>query len=166
MKGANWVNWVGFTFGWRYASAGMIRWIFGGEPGARLDLSDEKRYELQMQAASKISNKKDQEFFNDEDFVRLFLRGAREAYGQGFEAMTQDGKLMCLDWGFRIEDIRPDLPVQLWYGKQDTHVPLNHGVQIAARLGARAQLNVRDETHASLWVNTMKEAMEGIVKAA
>jgi pimeloyl-ACP methyl ester carboxylesterase len=164
MKGANWINWIGFTFGWRWASPWAVRWVFGGEPAARLDLSDEERYRLQMKAAANITNEKDQEFFKDESFVSLFLRGAREAYGQGFEAMTQDGKLMCLDWGFRIEDIRPHIPFQLWYGNQDTHVPLRHGVQIAARLGDKAQLNVRDETHASLWVNTMEEAIQGILE--
>lgn len=164
MKGANWVNWVGFTFGWRYARPWAIRWMFGSDPGARLDLSDEKRYELQMRAVPKIKNKKDLEFFNDSNFVRLYLRGARESYAQGWEPLTQDGKLMGSDWGFRLEDIRKDLPVQLWYGKQDTYVPLNHGVQIAARLGESVQLNVRDETHASLWVNNMREALEAIVK--
>jgi len=166
MKGANWLHWIAFTFGWRYAQPWAIRWFFGGEPSARLDLSDEKRYELQMQAAGKMTNKKDLEFFNDADLVRLFLRGAREYYAHGFGAFTEDGRLICSDWGFRIEDVRKDLPVQLWYGKQDPNVPLNHGVQIAARLGARAQLNVKDETHASLWVNSMREAMEGIMKAS
>jgi len=55
-----------------------------------------------------------------------------------------------MDFGFRIEDIRSNLP-QLWYGKHDTHVPLRHGEQIAARLGSRARLRKEDKTHASMY---------------
>lgn len=85
---------------------------------------------------------------------------------QGFDGLLQDGKVMCMDYGFRIEDIRPDLPVQLWYGKLDTFVPLNHGVQIAARLGGRAHLRVEDETHASISGQRMKgEILRDLVRS-
>lgn len=84
---------------------------------------------------------------------------------QGFDGAWQDGRLMCMNFGFRIEDIRPGLPVQLWYGKHDTSVPPNHGVQIAARLGGRAQLRVEDETHGSIVVNRMKEILEDLVRS-
>jgi hypothetical protein len=100
---------------------------------------------------------KDLEVMKDEDILRLYLRSTRESFAQGFEATLVDGRVMCTDWGFRIEDIRPDLPVQLWYGKLDTFVPLNHGVQIAARLGGRAHLRVEDETHASISGQRMKQ---------
>ncbi len=73
--------------------------------------------------------------------------------------------MICTDFGFRIEDIRHDLPVQLWYGKYDTHVPLNHGKQIAARLGGRASLRVEDETHASISQKWKKEELEDLIKS-
>jgi pimeloyl-ACP methyl ester carboxylesterase len=70
-----------------------------------------------------------------------------------------------MDHGFRIEDIRPELPVHLWYGKLDSFVPPNHGVQIAARLGGRAYLRLEDETHASIVVNRMREILEHLVRS-
>jgi pimeloyl-ACP methyl ester carboxylesterase len=64
-----------------------------------------------------------------------------------------------------VEDIRPDLPVQLWYGKQDSIVPLHHGEQIVVRLGGRAVVRVEDETHASLQVRFQEEILENLVKS-
>ncbi|KAF2257673.1 alpha/beta hydrolase fold protein [Lojkania enalia] len=165
MSGANWVNWIGFTFGWRYSFVAAIRWFFRLEPAARLELTDEERFELHMQRMSRLTNEKDLEVLNDADFAQLFLRTARESYRQGFDAVTDDGRLICLDYGFRIEDIRSDLPVHLWYGKQDAHVPLNHGQQIAARLGDRAQLRVEDDTHASIWLKWKEEVLKDMIKS-
>jgi len=68
-----------------------------------------------------------------------------------------------VDFGFRIEDIRSDLPKKLWYGKMDTFVPLNHGEQIAKRLGGSANLRVLDETHASIFFNNRKEILEHMI---
>ena len=102
---------------------------------------------------------------SDRDFHRLSLRSTREAFAQGYDGVLLDGKLCCLDFGFKVEDIRPDLPVQLWYGKQDVFVPPNHGVQLAKRLGSRAHLRLEDETHASLTVNWKKEILESLIKA-
>ncbi len=70
-----------------------------------------------------------------------------------------------MDFGFRIEDIRPDLPVQLWYGKHDVFVPLYHGETIANRLGDRANLRVEDETHASIFYNWREQFLEDLVKS-
>jgi pimeloyl-ACP methyl ester carboxylesterase len=72
--------------------------------------------------------------------------------------------------GFRIEDIRKDLPVQLWYGKDDCFVPAHHGVQIAARLGGddgRVVLRVEDNTHASIsqrWKRAQLEAIAAVMR--
>ncbi|KMU79373.1 alpha/beta hydrolase [Coccidioides immitis RMSCC 3703] len=110
---------------------------------ARLDLSDEKRLELLQQDVSSRSGskatlsrevEKELEVMRDEDVLRLFLRTSRESFAHGCDPTVQDGRLVSTDFGFQVEDIRSDLPVQLWYGKHDSSVPLNHGVQIAARL--------------------------------
>ena len=72
---------------------------------------------------------------------------------------------MCRDWGFRIEDIRKDLPVHLWYGRLDRFVPLNHGMQIAARLGGgnNVQLRVEDESHSAILFNWKRDIIQGLV---
>lgn len=102
---------------------------------------------------------------SDHDFHRLALRSTSEGFAQGFDGVLLDGKLCCLDFGFKVEDIRPNSPVQLWYGKQDIFVPPNHGVPLAKRLGSRAHLRLEDETHPSLVANRKKEILENLIKA-
>ncbi|KAF2464645.1 alpha/beta-hydrolase [Lindgomyces ingoldianus] len=168
MSGARWLNWLGFTLGYRYAPSWANRWFWQRQPIGRLDLTDEKRLELLLQSASGSigAHEKDLEVMKDEDFLRLILRSTRESFAQGYDGIGQDGKVMCMDYGFRIEDIRADLPVQLWYAKHDVFVPLNHGKQIAARLGGRGHLRVEDETHSSIVVNWRKEILEDLVRSA
>jgi pimeloyl-ACP methyl ester carboxylesterase len=165
MSGANWINWVGFTFGLRYSPPLFIHWFYRHDPTGRLDLTDEQRLELMLQPSRlKALNEKDLEIMRDEDILRMVLRSTREAFAQGYDWIRQDGKLMCTDFGFKIEDIRHDLPVQLWYGRQDTNVPCNHGEQIAARLGARAHLKVLDETHSTIFFNHRKEILQDLIR--
>jgi hypothetical protein len=71
---------------------------------------------------------------------------------------------MCYDFGFRIEDIRPDIPVNLWYGTLDKCIPCNHGVQIAARLGERANLRLLEETHTSIFFNNREAVLTELLK--
>jgi pimeloyl-ACP methyl ester carboxylesterase len=163
--GMNWGNWLGFTLGYRY-TPGLVHWWFEQEAAARLDLTDEERLELlQRQFSKSKAHPKDVAVYSDVDRMRLWLRSARESYSQGFDGLAQDGHLVSMDFGFRIEDIRSNLPVQLWYGNLDTSVPLNHGEQIAARLGSRAHLRREDETHATIVTNWEEQILEDLVRA-
>lgn len=168
MSGARLINRIGFPYGFRYCPAFLNRWFWQRDPIGRVDLSDEERLEMLLQQAEKSKStmsEKELAVLNDLDFHRLALKSTREAFAQGFDGVGLDGKLCCLDFGFKVEDIRPDLPVQLWYGKQDVNVPPNHGVQLAKRLGSRAHLRLEDETHTSLFVNRKKEILENLLKA-
>jgi pimeloyl-ACP methyl ester carboxylesterase len=166
MRGADWLHWCAFPIGWRYTPAFLIRWFWQLGPEGRLDWSDEKRLEVLKQRVAKSANtvhKKELELMQDVDILQLFLRSARESFAQGFDGVDQDGRVVCADFGFRLEEIRPDLPVQLWYGTHDTFIPLNVGLQIAARLGGRAHLTAEDETHGSISQNPLMK--EKIIKA-
>nr|KMM63740.1 alpha/beta hydrolase [Coccidioides posadasii RMSCC 3488] len=139
------------------------------------DLSDEKYLELLQQDAPPRSGskatlsrelEKELEVMRDEHVLRLFLRTSRESFAHGCDPTVQDGRLISTDFGFQVEDIRSDLPVQLWYGKHDSSLPLNHGVQIAARLGGRAHLRVEDESHWSISNNRREEYLEALLSSA
>lgn len=169
MSGADLLHRMAFTIGFRYCPHSIfMRWFFELQPGGRLDLTDEQRLEHLLQSASKsqaTTHEKDLEVFKNKDFLRVSLRTARECFAQGYDGVLQDGKLLSTDHGFRVEDIRPDLPVQLWYGKHDICVPLNHGEQVAARLGGgeRVHLRVEDETHGSIVLNRRREILEALL---
>jgi pimeloyl-ACP methyl ester carboxylesterase len=167
MKGADIMHQLGFPYGWKYAPAFLIKWLLSRDAFGRMDLSDEQRFQrvLNPSNLASIKDPRDRAFMANEDLVRLTLRSTREARVQGFDGIALDGKVICSDWGFRVEDIRTDLPVQLWYGKDDFFVPANHGVQIAARLGERdgnVVLRVEDDTHASISQRWKREQLEAI----
>jgi pimeloyl-ACP methyl ester carboxylesterase len=167
MRGAGFKSWLAFTLGYPYLPAFALKWYWQSNPAGRLDLNDEERLELLLnliEQSKSSANEKDLAFYKDEDLLRMSLRSSRESFANGFDAVARDGCLMSTDWGFRVEDIRHDLPVQLWYGKQDDIVPLNHGEQVAVRLGGRARLRVGDETHASMQVNYQEEIVKDLVR--
>ncbi|KAI1162406.1 alpha/beta hydrolase fold protein [Nemania serpens] len=164
-KGMDWWHWIGFTIGFRYFP-GACRWWFSRDTLGRLDLTDQERYERFQQDWSKAkleAHPKDVAALDEADLVRWLVRNHREAYRQGFDGFVLDGKLTSYDFGFRIEDIRRDLPVHLWYGKYDTSVPSSHGEGIAARLG-NARLKIENETHGSLTWNCRVRALEDLLE--
>lgn len=168
MSGAQLINRIGFPYGLRYCPTFLFRWFWQRDAIGRLDLSDEERLKMlleQVEKSKSTMSEKDLPVLSDPNFHRLGLKSTREGLAQGFDKVLLDGKLCCLDFGFKVEDIRADLPVHLWYGKQDVLVPPNHGVQLAQRLGSRAHLRLEDETHVSLTANYKKEILENLIKA-
>lgn len=162
-KGMSWYNWLGFAFGFRYFP-GVCKWWFGRAPDAQLHLSDEQRFDLIQQQFSKSNaHPKDVEVLKDGKELWLYVRASRQAFVQGLDGFAEDGRLLSMDFGFRVEDVRPELLARLWYGKLDTNVPLTHGEQIASRLGGNAYLRVEDETHTSLTLNWRRDILKDLV---
>jgi len=165
--GMNWMSWSGWTFGQRYFP-GLCRWWFSREPGARLDLSEEERMKLSRRnfETNKSSiHSKDLAVFGSDDFMWWHIRRSREVYRQGMDGMSTDFRVLNSDFGFRIEDIRKDLPVYIWHGRMDNMVPLQHAEKVAARLGDNAHLKVSDDTHLSIWADYKEEYLGELVKA-
>lgn len=161
---------LGFTVAYPLIPTG-VRFMFQSSPVGRVDLTDQARLEMLLQqvAATKPRNAADEivhKAMKDHNGNLRALRSCREAFSQGFYHVGFDGQLMAGRYGFRIEDIRQELPFQLWYGTLDTMTPINHGRQIAARLGERAQLRVSEDNHGSLQVRYKREAWETLLKAS
>ncbi|KAK1451424.1 alpha/beta hydrolase [Colletotrichum melonis] len=164
MSGAGWFHWVGFNYGWRYVPR-IAGWFFHQQ--GRFHLSDEERLERQLQDAEKKKTtfpKQETGIWTDREIVGRMVMASRQYYAQGIDGVTNDGHLIGTEFGFRIEDIRSGLPIRLWYGKHDTFVPMNHGIQIAKRLGSSASLRIEDDTHASIFFNRRKEVLADMVE--
>lgn len=164
--GMAWPNYLGWSFGHRFLP-GLVSFWASRQPFAHLDRSDEERSELMLADILKSSpHPKDVAVFAEHpELLRQFMRSCREAFVHGFDSFPEDGGLMSKDFGFRVEDIRKDLPVQLWYGRLDTNVPARHGEQIALRLGSHARLRVEDETHSSLEVNWKDQQLKDLLES-
>lgn len=166
-SGMNWGHWAGWTFaGWLFP--GLLRWWFSRQTEARLDLSETERFRRFAAALDKqkaTMNPKDWILLGDTNWRWMRLRVAAEAYRQGMDGFSQDFKLLNSDFGFKIEDIRKDLPVQVWHGKLDNFVPPHHGEKVAARIGDNAILRITDDTHASISTTHKEEYLTELVKA-
>jgi hypothetical protein len=158
-------NYVGLTFVfplWPW----LIKAWASRQPLGRLDLDDEVRSDMMVAEFLKSSSPsgKDVNVWMDHSYMlRQGLRSTRESFAQGHVSIIEDGRLMARRWDFNVEDIRKDLPFQLWYGSQDQNVPVNHGVQLKKRLGSNATLLIKDETHASLEVNFKEEQLVALL---
>ncbi|KAK6442660.1 hypothetical protein LTR95_001115 [Oleoguttula sp. CCFEE 5521] len=80
----------------------------------------------------------------------------------GVDGMVEDWRIMTTeDLGFELEDIRRDLPIQLWYGLYDTSISWHVGEELKKRLpGDKVELHVREETHISMLLNCRTEVLE------
>ena len=163
MSGAGWFHKLGFTVGWPYIPRVSAWYLRRRE---HLELSDDRLLERTLREAEKNKAEiaeRELGIWTDPGIVGRMIRATREAHRQGSGAVGHDGYLISTRLGFRVEDIRPDLPVRLWYGKDDTFVPMNHGVQIAKRLGDSARLRIEDDTHASIFFRWKKEFLADMV---
>ncbi|KAB8360877.1 hypothetical protein FH972_024611 [Carpinus fangiana] len=164
MRGATVMHQVGFKM-YPYTPAFVNRWYWRSQTGGSLDWSEEKRLEHHLNNYPKpktVADEKNFEVMTDKTNARLFLRSVQATFAQGFDPTLQDGKLLSKPLGFRIEDIRADLPVRLWYGNLDVNVPLHHGETIAKRLGDQATLTVLDEPHASIFFKWREQFLQDL----
>lgn len=149
----------------------VVRLIFQNSPFGRLDLTDQVRSDMLLKqiGAHKPKNAAEEaerhSAKDDPDGIMRAMRSCREAFSQSLCGPGYDGQLIAKRYGFRVEDVRKDLPFQLWYGMLDGTTPIQHGRQIAKRLGDRAEYRESEDTHGSLQVRFLREAWEGLLKS-
>ncbi|KAF2722258.1 alpha/beta-hydrolase [Polychaeton citri CBS 116435] len=152
----------------------LIKWVFASSPAWNLKLSDEDRMEeMRKRFDVKKAHPADVETARNPDhpdWMRLFLRSTREAVSQGWGGFLDDSAILSADPGFCVEDIRADLPVQLWYGTDDTNVSPKAGDETAQRLRAGGNTKVElhmqhGETHGSTQVKYQRRILEDVLKA-
>lgn len=167
-KGMKWSNWLIFK-GFMYFPA-LVRWAQHRVISILRRLPNEKIVEMTNSRLSKLSykwlspNEKAIGALKDPEFITLMLEFYREHYKQGVDGHMEEGRVLTSDLGFCVEDIRSSVPIQLWYGKQDTNVPLRMGEAIATRLSSRPDFYVKDETHLSLVLRYSFDALERLLE--
>lgn len=159
-----WFMWIASKYvSWMPLS--LLRWYWRQDPGAQTHLSPDEHFKLLQSVASNAKpHQKEEGLFDNENSVRLWLSTSRECFRDGVEGAVQDSLRLGSDWGFRIEDIRKDLPVFLWYGTFDEIAPPKHAEQFAARLGNNARLRLMNETHGSMFANQPRQYLSEIVR--
>lgn len=178
-KGMRWFNWLGFQLGYPYLPAKMFFWAVTQTYEGRLDLTENERYALireRIQSEFPSMPIKDRPFWEDEDNIRLFLRSMQEVRTKSsipdvqmqdfVNGFLTDGRVLSLDWKFKIEDIPQGMPVRIWYGEQDVNCPPGYGRETMRRLGDRKEclLRIEDETHISMWTTSQRDILKDLLR--
>jgi pimeloyl-ACP methyl ester carboxylesterase len=161
MRGADISHQIGWPYGIRVFPYFVGRWHWRSSALGRTELPESTRLAMLLQE-TKNAPECDRDVFGDTDLMRVMVRAQGEAFVQGYDGAWDDGKRSANEWGFRVQDIRRDLKVQMWYGRNDVYVPLVHGKKIKERLGENAQLRVEEETHAGIFMHWKREILEGL----
>jgi pimeloyl-ACP methyl ester carboxylesterase len=164
------VVWLNRTFDLRW----LYKHLFAAGAVWNMDLSDAERQEAMCKSFDvKKAQPADVEITklpNYPDLQRVFLLSTRAAVAQGFAGFEDDAYVLSRDPGYRVEDIRPDLSVQLWYGTADTNIAPKVGEEIAERLRAAGNRKVElhmepGETHGSTQVKFRRRYLEDLLRA-
>lgn len=153
--GMAWPNYLGWTYA-SWMTPSIVRWYMAHEPAAKLWMSYQERMENLEQAFAKGRHKmhpEDANLLGDRNIMRYQLANTKESLGPHglVNSLSVDQKVLISNWGFRIGDIRRNLPVLLIYARPDQNVPLQNGQKINDRIGQSAQLVIKeDDTHASV----------------
>jgi pimeloyl-ACP methyl ester carboxylesterase len=108
---------------------------------------------------------KDAALFQDGNFLTLCVEAMREHSRQGIDGHMEEWRVMTAkDIGFDLEEVRRDLPVHLWYGRQDGSVSWRVGEAIAGAIGGNAKLYVRDEAHLSMIAGRGEEVLRKLLE--
>ncbi|KAH7396801.1 Alpha/Beta hydrolase protein [Phaeosphaeria sp. MPI-PUGE-AT-0046c] len=160
-RGADIGHQIGWPYGIRYAPYWMGRMLWRAHAIGRLDLPESQRLKLLLKEGESAPAC-DRDFMGDVNLMRLCVRAQGEAFAQGYDYVWDDGKKNANEFGFRLQDMRQDLKVQMWYGEKDYFVPISHGLKIAARLGERVSLRVEDESHGGILMHHKREILEAL----
>lgn len=101
----------------------------------------------------------------NEDFLALLFQGLSENCRRDVRGVMDELRVLTTsDLGFRLEDIRKDLRVDLWYGTQDANVSWRVGEALEKCIGGKAKLRRLNETHLGLLLNRTSEVLERAVE--
>lgn len=165
-KGMFWTNW----FGWRFVYTwwpSFMAWYIKDWARLKFEVSDEERIRLMKKEIEESSpDEMDLEAgLLNEDCLAYAALTSRQAFLQGRARAVEDGTVIAGRWGFKVEDIREDVKLQLWFGSKDGNVGGNVGQQIKQRFRGEAELQVKDETHLSLQVHWADDIMRALARA-
>jgi pimeloyl-ACP methyl ester carboxylesterase len=96
-------------------------------------------------------------FFEKPGRLEAFIASGLESMRQGVRGVAWDTHLYAIPWDFRMEEIR--FPVRLLHGEADLNVPVAVARQVAAAIPGCQATFYPGETHLSLLVNHLDEAI-------
>jgi pimeloyl-ACP methyl ester carboxylesterase len=95
------------------------------------------------------SSRCDRAILKQPEIRQMFIATYQEAVRGGARAMAHEVSLLPHPWGFRLEDVRPE--IALYHGEIDSLAPLNMGRYVAERLPHATLRIFPGEGHQLIW---------------
>ena len=109
---------------------------------------------------SKQLPKPDKKVVLDPTTLELLSEELFEAFRQGAHGPAYEGELYGKDWGFRLEDISPNVDVHVWHGELDVNVPISMGRAVAKAIPNCKSRFYAKEGHYSTMLNHLEEIIK------
>ena len=169
VRHSRWVVWLFYRI--CVAFPFLLRWMRAGEI-KRLQSTTTEKFVADTKAQLNgwlyrllAPEDKDVALFRDEDFLTLCVEAMREHFRQGIDGHMEEWRVMTAkDIGFDLAEVRRDLPVHLWYGRQDGSVSWRVGEALAEAIGGNAKLHLRDEAHLSMIAGRGEEILRAVLE--
>jgi hypothetical protein len=104
----------------------------------------------------------DQKLFKDPKFNRLFAEETFEAFLQGSKWVAYEGKLYSRSWGFKLEDISPEIKVFIFHGEIDDQVPIDMARYMEKQIPNCEAIYFPNETHYGAALNHIEKMVSKI----
>ncbi len=129
-----------------------------GEPWARpSSLEGAESFWLEL---SLHLSEADRRAIRDSRTLKFLTEELFEAFRQGVQGPTYERELYGKDWGFRLEDVSPDVNVCLWHGELDVNVPVSMGRAVAKAIPNCIAMFYPEEGHYSTILNHLEEIIK------
>ncbi|MHA1689856.1 MAG: alpha/beta fold hydrolase [Promethearchaeota archaeon] len=113
-----------------------------------------------IKKSSKNLPEPDKKLIEDPIVVMYFAKGTQEAFRQGSKGPAHDAKLYAKDWGFKLQDISPNVKVYLWHGELDIDVPISMGRAMAEAIPNCEATYFPNDAHISTAINHFDEIIK------
>ena len=143
----------------RLTSAGVLSGVGPhwdpGEPWSKpSDMKSVEGFWLQF---STHMPEPDRRVIIDPPTLKLLTEEVFEAFQKGAEGPAYERELYGKDWGFKPEDISPNVNVYLWHGELDVNVPISMGRSMAKAIPNCKAEFYAEEGHYSTALNNLEE---------
>ena len=104
----------------------------------------------------------DRVILSDSELLPLFLREGAEAFRQGGGGVSHDAKIYSQPWGFKLEDISPNLKVYLFHGELDSIIPVSVGRVVSKMIPNCISTFYPNDGHYSIVFNRMDDILKSL----
>lgn len=126
-------------------------------------LNNDEKIRKSIQKSSKKLPEPDKILMQDPEIQDIVIEESIEAFRNGSEGPSYEGKIYVKPWGFNLNEISKELKVYIWHGELDVNVPVSMGKAMCKEIPNCVGKYFPDEAHLSLPINNVDKIFKTLV---